>query len=635
MSFGPPVGSPFGGPSATQTSAAAGLPFAGMPSELAKRAEQILSEEPDHPTPAIHFEQRPTAEDRFTLRSFLRPHRRGLIIAALLVVLETVAFQAGPLLIQIGLDRAIVPRQADVLIYVAAAYLIAIVINAVASRNRILYAGRLGERLMYELRVKVFSHLQRQSLDFYTEQKSGVLMTRMTSDIDALSALFQDGLVNLAVQLLTLVVITIVLVALNPLLAAITLLAVIPAMLVLTYWFRSASERTYRDVRDKIANVLSDLSESLAGMRIIAAHNRRRHNVIHHANIVGAHRDSNIAASTVGAVYGPANEAIGVAGQAVLLAIGGRMVLDETLTVGELFAFLLYLTAFFAPIQQLVQLYNSYQAGQSAVVKLRGLLALDPTVAEAADAVELPPIEGRIELDGVTFGYDADVPVLVDFDLVIEPGETMAVVGPTGAGKSTVAKLVTRFYDPNAGAVRIDGYDLRSVTLHSLRSQLGVVPQEPFLFNRSIRDNIAFARPDASDEEVWEACRAVGIEDLIDRLDDGLDSFVHERGASLSSGERQLLALARAFLARPRVLVLDEATSNLDLASETKIERALDVVLEGRTAIVIAHRLATAMRADRIAVVRDGRLAEIGTHDELVALGGHYADMYASWSSHT
>jgi len=635
MSFGPPAGSPFSGPSATQTSAAAGLPFAGMPSELAERAEVILASEPDHPTPDVEFHQHQPASDRFTLRSFLGPHRTKLAMAIGLVIIETIAFQAGPLLIQIGLDQAIVPRRAEVLIWVTVAYLGAIVINALASRARILFSGRLGERLMYELRVKVFSHLQRQSLEFYTEAKSGVLMTRMTSDVDALSALFQDGLVNLAVQLLTLVVITVVLVILNPTLAAITLLTVVPPMLALTVWFRRASERTYGDVRDKIALVLSDLSESLAGMRIIAAHNRRRHNVIHHANVVGEHRDANVAASTVGAIYGPANEAVGVIGQAVLLLIGGRMVLNGQLTVGELFAFLLYLTAFFAPIQQLVQLYNAYQAGQAAIHKLRDLLATDPSVAEAPDAVELPPIEGRIELDDVTFGYSPDVPVLRDLSLVVEPGEMLAVVGPTGAGKSTVAKLVTRFYDPNQGAVRIDGHDLRDVSLHSLRSQLGVVPQEPFLFNRSVRDNIAFARPDADDDEIWAACRAVGIDDLIDCLDNGLDSFVHERGSSLSSGERQLLALARAFLARPRVLILDEATSNLDLASETKIEHALDAVLEGRTSIVIAHRLATAMRADRIAVIRDGHLVEIGSHDDLVADEGHYASMFASWSAHT
>ena len=635
MSFGPPAGSPFSGPSATQSSARAGLPFAGMPSELAERAEEILAEEPDHPTPDVPFSQHDYDREPFTLRRFLGPHRRALTAAVGLVVVETIAFQTGPLLFQIGLDRAIVPRRPSVLIVVAVAYLAAIVVNAAAARRRILYTGKLGEQLMKELRVKVFSHLQRQSLDYYTDQKAGVTMTRMTSDIDALSVLFQDGLVNLAVQLLTLIVITVVLVALNPTLAAITLLVVIPAMAALTWWFRKASARTYDDVRDKIASVLADLSENLAGMRVIVATNRRRHNAAHHANVVGEHRDANVAAATVGAIYGPGNEAIGVVGQAVLLLIGGRMVLDGSLTVGELFAFLLYLTAFFAPIQQLVQLYNAYQSGQASMTKLRNLLGLEPSVVEAHDAATLAPIEGRIELTDVTFSYGEGAPVLRDLSLEIEPGETMAIVGPTGAGKSTVAKLVTRFYDPDSGSVSIDGQDLRGVSLCSLRSQLGVVPQEPFLFNRSIRENVAFARPDASDDEVEAACRAVGIDDLVARLDDGLDSHVHERGSSLSSGERQLLALARAFLARPRVLVLDEATSNLDLASESKIEAALDVVLDGRTAIVIAHRLATAMRADRIAVVEEGRLTELGTHDELVAHGGHYASMHASWVAHT
>ena len=635
MSFGPPAGSPFSGPSASQSSARAGLPFAGMPSELADRAEEILAEEPEHPTPDVAFSQHDYDREPFTLRRFLGPHRRALVVAIALVVVETVAFQAGPLLFQIGLDRAIVPRDASVLVVVAAAYLAAIAVNAVAARRRILHTGKLGERLMRALRIRVFSHLQRQSLDYYTDHRAGVTLTRMTSDIDALAALFQDGLVNLAVQMLTLLVITIVLVALNPTLAAITLLVVIPAMAALTWWFRGASQRTYDTVRDKIALVLADLSENLAGMRVIVATNRRRHNAIHHANVVGAHRDANVAAATVGAIYGPSNEAIGVIGQAALLLIGGRMVLDGSLTVGELFAFLLYLTAFFAPIQQLVQLYNAYQSGQSSMTKLRELLGLAPSVAEDPNAIELGSVEGCIELDDVTFAYGDGAPVLERLSLRIEPGETIAIVGPTGAGKSTIAKLVTRFYDPGRGEVRIDGHDLRAVTVESLRRQLGVVPQEPFLFNGSIRDNVAFSRPDATDAEIEAACRAVGIDDLVDRLDDGLDSDVHERGSSLSSGERQLLALARAFLARPRVLVLDEATSNLDLASESKIEAALDVVLDGRTAIVIAHRLATAMRADRIAVIENGRLTELGTHDELVAIGGHYASMHDSWVANT
>jgi ATP-binding cassette subfamily B protein len=309
------------------------------------------------------------------------------------------------------------------------------------------------------------------------------------------------------------------------------------------------------------------------------------------------------------------------------------MVLHHQLQIGELTAFFLFVNRFFQPIQLLVQQYNAYQQGQASVIKLRTLLENEPTVAERADATELPPIRGEIRFDHVSFGYDPAIPVLEDVDLTIEPGETVAFVGATGAGKSTMAKLVTRFYDPTAGRVLIDGYDLTLVTLESLRSQLGVVPQEPFLFAGTIRDNISFARPGAADDALWEAVHSVGLTELIKRLPHGLDTVVHERGQSLSSGERQLIALARAFMAQPRVLVLDEATSNLDLQSETMIEAALDVLLQSRTAVLIAHRLSTAMRADRIVVVGDGRLLEIGSHDDLVARGGAYAEMYATWIS--
>jgi ATP-binding cassette subfamily B protein len=308
------------------------------------------------------------------------------------------------------------------------------------------------------------------------------------------------------------------------------------------------------------------------------------------------------------------------------------MVIAGELTLGALTAFVLYLTAFFAPIQALVQLYATYQSGQAAVRKLRELLATRPTVAQKPDAVELPPIEGALELEHVRFGYDDHSTVLDDLDLRVEPGEIIALVGPTGAGKSTVAKLITRFYDPQAGHVRIDGHDLRDVTLHSLRSQLGVVPQEPFLFHGTIRDNLLFARPDASDDDVRAACEAVGLDEITARMPRGLDTAVFDRGSSLSAGERQLIALARAMLARPRVLVLDEATSNIDMQSEARIERALDHILGGRTAIIIAHRLATARRASRIAVIDEGKVLEIGTHDELLQRAGRYAQMYATWT---
>lgn len=633
MGFGPPVG--FGGANSATASRDAGLPHAGVPGHLQEAVDAVLDREPDHPDPAIRFDHRFEAGPDFSLRSFLWPHRWRLAGALGLVVLESVALQAGPLLTQIGIDDGVLPGNRSVLVVAALLYVVFIALGGMTSWVRIKYTGTLGEDLTRSLRVRVFGHMQRQSLDFYTDEKAGVLMTRMTSDIEALSQLFQEGLVNFAVQLLTLLVITVVLVILDPLLAVITLGLVMPVTLILSNWFRRRSDRSYGLVRERIAEVLSDLSESLAGIRVITAHNRRRHNVVHHTNVVGDHKDANLAAIKAASIYTPGTEAISIFGQAMILLIGGNMVLNGNLEIGELTAFLLYLAAFFAPIQSLTQLYNGYQQGQAAVRKLGELLATEPSVPEAHDAYELPPIDGAIDLHGVTFGYDPAQPVLRDVSLSLAAGESLAVVGPTGAGKSTVAKLITRFYDPQDGSVTIDGHDLKGIALESLRRQLGVVPQEPFLFAGSVRDNVTFARPDAGDDEIWEALEATGVDELIRGLPDGLDTPVHERGTSLSAGERQLLALARAFLARPRVLVLDEATSNLDLQSEAQVERALDALLEGRTAIIIAHRLATAMKADRVAVVDEGAIIELGTHEELVARGGYYAEMYETWVSHS
>jgi ATP-binding cassette subfamily B protein len=630
--FGPGAGG--FGPGGVQTSAAAGLPFAGVPAELREAADRILATEPEHPAPDVRFD--PAGHDRrpFTLRRFLGGHRWRMAAAFVLVVVETLALQAGGLLTQQGIDRGIIPGDTGVVVLVALCYVASVVVATVTGAWRVSFTGRLGERLLYELRLRVFSHLQRLSLDFYTDERAGRLLTRMTSDIDALQQLFQDGLVNVAVQALTLLVVTIVLFALEPSLALVTVLVIVPALTVSTLWYRSASDRSYATVRDRIADVLADLSETLQGVRIVTAFNRRRHNVVTHRRIVRRYRDANVLTARQAAVYGPGADLLGALAQVVILLVGGRMVLRGELSIGTLAAFVLYLTAFFAPIQQLVQLYSTYQSGQAAVTKLRDLLATEPSVPESPDAVELPPIDGAVALHGVSFGYRPDAPVLRDVSIEIAAGETFALVGATGSGKSTIAKLVTRFHDPTAGSVSIDGHDLRGVTLASLRRQLGVVPQEPFLFAASVRDNVAFGRPDATDLEVRTACAAVGLDDLLARLPDGLDTFVHERGVSLSSGERQLLALARAFLARPRVLVLDEATSSLDLESETVVEAALDAVLEGRTAIVIAHRLATAMRADRIAVVEDGRIVELGAPQELRDLGGRWAAMEATWHRH-
>jgi ATP-binding cassette subfamily B protein len=628
--FGPPAGSPFGA-----SSGGHGLPFAGVPPELAAKAQKILDTEPEHPEPVVTFTQQHRDRSRLTLKRFLAPHRRGLAVAVLLVIVETAMTTSGPYLTGLAVDHGIGEKDQGALFAIAGAFVATVVLGAAVGAWRVAYAGRVGERLMYELRVRVFSHFQRLSLDFFTEEKAGVLMSRMTSDIGSLTQLFQEGLVNMFVQILTLVIIGVILFVSDVKLALLTIGLVMPVMLLLTLWFRAASDRGFALARDRIALVLADLSENLSGIRVITGHNRRRHNLVVHRNVVGEYRDANNYTARVGALYGPGAELVSVAGQAILLAAGASMVLDGELKIGALISFFLYLTMFFAPIQQLVQLYNTYQQGRAALRKLGDVLETEPAVLESPDAHDLPEIAGEITLDDVTFGYDPRIPVLRDVDLVIAPNETISIVGETGAGKSTIAKLVTRFYDPTGGRVLIDGHDLRDVTFASLRRQIGVVPQEAFLFGGTIRDNITFARPDASDEEIDEACSLIGLDELLARQPQGLDSPVHERGVSLSSGERQLLALARAFLARPRVLVLDEATSNLDLKSETRIERALDVLLEGRTAIIIAHRLATAMRADRIAVVHDGRIVELGSHDELVALGGRYAELYATWSSHT
>ena len=624
----------FTGPSSVQANAQAGLPFAEVPEELRSRIADVLSHEPEHPEPAVRFSHRDWDRRPFGLRTFLAPNAGGLLVALLLVLAEVGLLHIGPLLTQIGIDHGVVPGDRGVLVAVALAYIGAVGLSTVASWFRTRFTGRLGERLVYQLRVRVFSHFQRQSLDFFTGEKSGVLMTRMTSDIEALTVLMQEGLVNFVVQGMTLVVITAYLVVLDPTLAIVCLLAVIPVNVVLTMWFRRVSLIGYLRVRDRIADVLANLSESLAGIRQITAFNRRDREMARHQQVIDAHLDANLYTGRAQALFGPGTESIGIVTQAIVLLVGGRMALRGELSLGELTAFLLFLTSFFAPVQTLVQLYNQYQQGSAAVVKLRELLAREPTVSERPDAIDLPPIRGSIRLEAVTFGYDPDHLVLRDVDLELAPGEVLAVVGPTGAGKSTIAKLITRFYDPTFGHVTIDGHDLRDVSIDSLRSQLGVVPQEPFLFNGTIRDNVAFARRGATDDEVVEACRAVGLQGLVDRMPHGVDTPIHERGASLSAGERQLVALARAFLARPRVLVLDEATSNLDLLSESVIERALDSLLEGRTAILIAHRLATAMRADRIAVVDEGRIVEHGTHDDLVSLGGQYAEMVDTWMRH-
>jgi len=616
------------------TGSTPGLPFAGIPAEHERMVARLMQKEPPADNELREIPYSPLVDPDappFTLRGFLGQRKAAIAAVVVLVGFETVSQQIGPRLTQEGIDHGIAPRHFGVVVALSLLYIGSLVAGTAISAFRTWWSGRIGADLLYGLRVKIFSHIQRLSVEYFTNERAGRIMTRVTSDVDNLQNLFQQGLINMVLQLGTLVFVMVQLFSMDARLASYVVLGVLPIFTVLTLWFRARSDYGWLAVRDFNAAVIADLAENLSGTRVVAAHNRQRYNLTSHLNLLGQYRGANLYTAEIGGIYGPSAQLIGVAATGVVLLLGGQMVLRHELSLGDLTAFVLYLNAFFAPIQQLVQLYNTYQQGRASVVRLRELFATEPTVAERPDATELPEIDGEITLEHVTFGYSPDEPILTAVDLTIRAGETFALVGPTGAGKSTIAKLLTRFYDPDSGRVLIDGHDIAQVTFASLRRQLGIVPQEPFLFAGTIGDNIKFAKPDATREEILEACRAVGILSLIEALPDGLDTPCHERGVTLSSGERQLIALARAFLASPRVLILDEATSSLDLQTESLVERALDVLLDGRTAVLIAHRLNTAMRADRIAVVDDGRLVEIGSHAELLAKNGRYAEMFAAW----
>jgi ATP-binding cassette subfamily B protein len=609
-----------------------------VPAQLQTSVERLLASEPGHPQAASSFAHRPSQlESRpLTLRRLVFGHWRLGVAAVVLVGLISLADQAGPRMLQTAVDQGMVAQHSMGLVGVMAGlYLTAVLLTALCQRWLAQVTGRLSARVMHDVRVRVFTHLQRLSLDFYTREKAGVLMTRMTSDIENLQQLLQDGLAQIAVQAATMLVITSLLLSMNVALTVVVIALTIPPLLATSVWFRRRSQAIYQRVRDGATIVVSDLSESLRGSRVVAASNRERYNVLRHRAITGDYRTANNTAARISSIYGAGTQLLGLSSQVLLLGIGGRMVQHGRLTLGELVAFFLYFNRFFQPIQLLVQQYTTYQQSRSSIVKLNALLAEQPAVVEAAQPVELPTVVGEIRFEDVTFGYGGSSLVLSHVDLTIAPGETVALVGPTGAGKSTMAKLALRFYDPTSGRVLVDGLDVRSLSLASLRRQVGLVPQEAFLFAGSLRDNIAFGNPAATDEQVRDAVAAVGLTSLVERLPEGLDTEVRERGQSLSAGERQLVALARAFVAQPRVLVLDEATANLDLRSETEVERALDVLLQERTAILIAHRLTTAMKSDRIVVIDGGRVVESGRPEDLVEAGGRFAAMHRTWAEHT
>jgi ATP-binding cassette, subfamily B, bacterial len=566
------------------------------------------------------------------LIALLRPYRGRVALMFVALLVATGAALAPPYLAGRAIDAGIRAGDENALVVVLVLFVAAAALNWASTYAETFLINWVGQRALQDLRLQIFRHLQRLSIGFYSRNKAGILISRITNDVQALDQLVTDGIVTLFGSSLMLVGTVAILIALDPGLALVTF-SVFPILAAGSLAFRVASTGAYRLTREKIALVTAYLQETLSGVRIVRAFGRERQHEERFAELNEENRAANMKTVYLNAAYFPSVELLSAVATAVILIYGGNQVIGGNgVTIGVLASFVFYLQSFFDPIQQLSQLYTTYQAGMAALEKIFDLLDEEPELRDAPGAVELPRVRGEIEFDDVSFSYGAEKPALSHVSLLVPPGQTVALVGATGAGKSTLAKLVARFYDPDSGRVLVDGHDLRDVTERSLRSQLGIVPQEGFLFSGTIGDNIGFGKPDANAAEVEAAARAVGAHEFIERLPDGYETEVGERGGHLSAGQRQLVAFARAAVADPRILILDEATSNVDVHTEARVERGLRRLLAGRTAIVIAHRLSTIRGAGRIVVLADGGVVEQGTHDELIAAGGAYARLYRDWA---
>jgi ATP-binding cassette subfamily B protein len=564
---------------------------------------------------------------------YLRRRVRSFAAALLLLVVSQLSLLATPYLLRLAIDRGIVGRSVRVLDVAAGLVLSCAAINWWSLKRSTVAAGRAGEDVLRSLRVAVFEHLASLDMSFFEREKAGRLVARLTSDVETIEILVTESLIQMGASAIYLVGAIAILFTMDVKLAAASLSFILPLMVVATMLFRVRSERAYGRVRERIARVLSMMQETVRGVHVVQAFGRERLNAKTFREVNAEWREANAESFRLGSRFFPGVELIGVGGTVVVLGYGGWRFFDGTITIGVLAAFVLYLASTLEPIQTLSQLFDTFQSAMAGLARLAGLLDEQPTVTERPSPSHLRLVKGEERVEDVTFRYRAGLPpALKDVELNIGAGDVIALVGPTGAGKSSIAKLLLRFYDPSAGRVTLDGVDLRQLSFSSLRSSTAIVPQEGFLFGGSVRDNIRFGRPDATDDDVTSICELLGIDELIGRLPDGYDTQVRERGAALSGGERQLIALARALLADPRVLVLDEATSALDAATESRVEAALRSATSGRTTIVIAHRLSTAERANLIVVVDHGRIVESGTHAQLVAkTEGVYARLYKHW----
>jgi ABC-type multidrug transport system fused ATPase/permease subunit len=565
----------------------------------------------------------------------LRPHRRLLSYLMIAVLIENAARLSVPYLVKVGIDEGIPPIVEDenyrVLLTVAGIVLVAVVVQAFTRQFFLMLSGRIGQEILRTLRRRMFAHFHKLSPAFHDEYTSGRVISRQTSDIDAIYELLETGFDGLITAVLTLFGTAILLLVLDVHLGLVALLC-FPFLWLLTRWFRRESAKAYRRTRETVAIVIVHFVETINGMRAVQAFRREPRNQEIFGSINQDYRRANERAFRLVGMFMPGIKLIGNVTIAVVLIYGAYLAVDGQVSVGVLAAFLLYLRQFFEPMQEISQFYNTFQSASAALEKLSGVLEEEPTVAEPATPTPLPTPHGAVRLEHVGFEYVAGRPVIPSLDLDVPAGETVALVGTTGAGKTTVAKLVSRFYDPTDGRITLDGVDLRDLSEADLRRAVVMVTQENFMFNGSVADNIRFGRPDASMEEIADAARAIGAHDFIVRLPEGYETDVANRGGRLSAGQRQLVAFARAFLADPAVLILDEATSSLDVPSERLVQRALRTILRDRTALIIAHRLSTVEIADRVLVLEHGEIIEEGAPQDLIAAGsGQFSDLHQAW----